>query len=88
MIEIEITKHAEDDAHTVYDFCTNTSSPGRLRLDRTTGQVIHLHLCGCAGDPEYHGRRAGRGRDRRGGGHDGPGGHGLERGAPAQRYRA
>lgn len=60
MIEIEITKHEEDDAHTVYDFCTNTASPGRLRLDRTTGQVAHLNLCGCPGDPEYHGRRAGR----------------------------
>lgn len=60
MIFIDIEKHSEDDDAVLYDFCTNTPSPGRLRIDRSTGQVIHLDLCGCAGDPQYHGRRAGR----------------------------
>ena len=60
MVEIEIVKHEESDEAVLYDFCTNTSAPGRLRIDRRTGQVIHLELCGCAGDPQYHGRRAGR----------------------------
>lgn len=59
-VEIEITRRGGDDEHVVYDFCTDTPSPGRLRIHRETGQVIHLERCGCAGDPEYHGRRAGR----------------------------
>ena len=60
MVHIEIRKHTQTDDEAIYDFCVGTPSPGRLRIDRRTGQVIHLELCGCPGDPEYHGRRAGR----------------------------